>query len=123
MGPAPRSAHLQPQSQSGSSASKSAKTGQVRGPLQDVSNTKMPTTDAMAIKGKTKLLKQVSSQWTKGKGRPQTSQCLAAIRICLDNDIHPDDIAEYVTNGFETDVKVMELKRARECAKRIARRL
>lgn len=119
MGPAPPSVqHLQPER--GSSASKSAKIGKVQGPLQDVSNTKVPTTDSKTSDGKTVLLKQVSSQWTKGKGRPQTSECLAAIRICLDNGIYPDDIAKYVTNGFETDVKAIELKRARDCAKRIS---
>lgn len=56
-----------------------------------------------------------------GRGRPQTSKYLAAIRICLDNGIHPDDIAKYVTDGFETDVKAMELQRARDCAKRISK--
>ena len=119
--PAPRSAYVQPHERA---ASKSAKTGKVQGPLQDISNIKMPTTDAVANKGKTKskLLKQVSSQWRKGNGRPQTSTCLAAIRICLDAGIHPDDIAEYVTDGFEIDVKAKELKRARDSAKRISKK-
>jgi len=132
--PRPRTAYVQPTKRS-SAATKSAK-------LKDISNTKVPTTDAAAKKpvagaarrarsfnkftvklneGNTNLLKQVSSQWRMGKGRSQTSKCLFAIRICLDNGIPPDDIANYVANGLETDVQAMEFKRARECAKRISK--
>mmetsp|Transcript_7495 Transcript_7495/g.12742 ORF Transcript_7495/g.12742 Transcript_7495/m.12742 type:complete len:198 (-) Transcript_7495:109-702(-) len=132
--PRPRTAYVQPTKRS-SAATKSTK-------LKDISNAKVPTTDAAAKKpvagaarrarsfnkftvklneGNTNLLKQVSSQWIMGKGRSQTSKCLFAIRICLDNGIPPDDIANYVANGLETDVQAMEFKRARECAKRISK--
>lgn len=119
--PRPRTAYVQPTKRS-SAATKSTK-------LKDISNAKVPTTDAAAKKpvagaarrarsfnkftvklneGNTNLLKQVSSQWIMGKGRSQTSKCLFAIRICLDNGIPPDDIASYVANGLETDVQAME---------------
>mmetsp|Transcript_7849 Transcript_7849/g.12932 ORF Transcript_7849/g.12932 Transcript_7849/m.12932 type:complete len:133 (+) Transcript_7849:1279-1677(+) len=107
--PAPRPAHVQP-----------TERGSVAGPLQNISNTKVPTTEVLN-EGKTNLLKPVSSQWRSGKGRSQTPKCLAAIRICLGFDISPDDIAKYVANTVETDVQAIEFKRARDCAKRISK--
>lgn len=137
----PSTADVRPLERS-SLTSKSAKTGKVQAPLKDVSNTKVPNTDAAPPKvakrpaadaatsnkitvqlseGNLHLLNQVSSQWRTGKGRSQTSKCLDTIRICLGNDISPADVANHVAKDLEADIQAMEFKRARECAKRISK--
>ena len=108
-------------------------TGNVPAPLKDVSNTKVPVNDAVKMKAvkmpavaagsncNERLLLQVSSLYTTGKGRSQTSQCKAAIRSCLLAGMRPFEIAKQIVKQLNPADRPEEYERAKSCAQRINR--
>lgn len=89
-----------------------------RPPLKDVGNTKISVITEkkcppkINVSQKEQLLNKVKLQWTTGKGRHQTSQCLDTIRECLKNDIPRDEINAAIVSEMRGEAQVIESRRA-----------
>ncbi|KAL7430488.1 hypothetical protein ACHAXM_002231 [Skeletonema potamos] len=84
------------------------------GPLQDVSNSSLH------------LSMKVSEKWTAGKGKRQTSQCQAAIRLCLLNGLRNTEIAQRVSAKYKhlgLDFQAREYQRAHDLVDRVKKKL
>lgn len=68
------------------------------GPLQDISNSSRHMSNVA-------YLLKVSEKWTAGKGKRQTNQCQAAIRLCLMNGLQCKSLDMFQLNISTWDWK------------------
>lgn len=70
------------------------------------------------------LLEEVCTNWTTGKKNHQTARCISAIRNCLLQGIKQVTIASYVAYyGVEEEEQAVELKRIKDCARKVNKAL
>lgn len=89
------------------------------GPLKDISNTPGQLSNVA-------YLVKVSEKWTAGKGKHQTNECQAAIRLCLANSLRSTDVAQHDSVKYKhlgLEVQAREYQRVKELVVRIERKL
>lgn len=89
------------------------------GPLRDISNTTRQLSNVS-------YLVKVSEKWAAGKGKHQTNDCQAAIRLCLANSLRSTDIAQHVSVKYKnlgSEVQAREYQRVKDLVVRMERKL
>ncbi len=89
------------------------------GPLKDISNNSMQLSNIA-------YLVKVSEKWTAGRGKHQSNDCQAAIRLCLTNGLRSTDIARHVSakyKRFGLEFEAREYQRVKGLVVRIERKL
>ena len=89
------------------------------GPLKDISNTSRQLSNIV-------FLVKVAEKWKTGKGKRQTNECQAAIRLCLVNGFSSTDIAHHVSAKYKhlgLEVQAREFQRVQDSVDRIQRKV
>jgi len=89
------------------------------GPMKDISNTSRQFSNIA-------FLVKVSEKWTAGKGKHQTNECQAAIRLCLANGLSNTDIAHHVSAKYKylgLEVQAREFQRVQDSVDRMKRKV